>query len=93
MTVWDFANRNLFPALLLLWAAAWMFNAALRTIFRMWSAWLRSRNIRAAGWPTAPIDADGDVVTEELAEQIAHQVIEKLKAERRRAEATGARHR
>lgn len=35
------------------------------TPLRMWKAWLRSRNIRYAGWPPAHLDADGDFKVEE----------------------------
>jgi hypothetical protein len=33
-----------------------------QTALLAFSRFLRSRNIKANGWPTAPIDADGDVV-------------------------------
>lgn len=35
------------------------------TPLRMWKAWMRTRNIRSAGWPTAHLDADGDFKPEE----------------------------
>ncbi len=58
----EFAMQNPGYAFLIVWALAW---AATRPFWYLWLAYnrtLRSRNIRAQGWPTPPIDADGDVV-------------------------------
>jgi hypothetical protein len=33
------------------------------SLFKFWNRWLRSRNIKNRGWPTANLmDADGDIV-------------------------------
>jgi hypothetical protein len=53
MTFWDFANQHWLVALLMVWCVAY----AATTPFRLY---FRSRNIRAAGWPPAYLDADGD---------------------------------
>lgn len=60
MTIWDFASEHWFVAIILAMIAA----ATIRTPFQLaWSAWnryLRSKNIRAKGWPPGHLDADGD---------------------------------
>jgi hypothetical protein len=50
-----------FSLLVSLWAAVQPFHY----FFLCWNRWLRSRNIKAHGWPTPPIDGDGDVVQRE----------------------------
>lgn len=60
--MWQFAQSNPGTFFFIFWIAAW---AATRPFYYAWSAYnrtLRSRNIVANGWPTAPVDADGDVV-------------------------------
>ena len=56
--MWDFAGEHYIVALFMVWAICSVLRAPFLTINR----WLRSRNITKNGWPTAPIDADGDVV-------------------------------
>jgi len=58
MTVWDFANGNPIIALIL----AYILMSPVRYAFRAYNRRLRAKNIALHGWPTAPIDADGDVV-------------------------------
>jgi hypothetical protein len=58
----EFAKANPGYTFLIVWVLAW---AATRPFWYAWVAYnrtLRSRNIVAHGWPTAPVDADGDVV-------------------------------
>lgn len=58
----EFAKANPGYTFLIFWVAAW---AVTRPFYFAWSAYnrrLRSQNIAAHGWPSAPIDADGDVV-------------------------------
>lgn len=50
-----------------LWPVCWATSAILTTPFnaalRAYGRYLRAKNIRARGWPTAPLmDADGDIV-------------------------------
>lgn len=55
MNFWVFADRNPLVVIIVV--------LILANIPRhLWKAWMRHRNIKAHGWPTAPIDADGDVV-------------------------------
>lgn len=66
----DFATANPWLVFALswgIWPICWMIQAIVlapfNLIFRMWNRTLRSHNIRAQGWPTAPfMDADGDIV-------------------------------
>jgi hypothetical protein len=60
--MFEFATANPGYTFLIVWVLAW---AATRPFWYAWVAYnrtLRSRNIVAHGWPTAPVDADGDVV-------------------------------
>lgn len=58
MTVWDFANNNPLTALIL----AYLIGAPVRYAYRAYKMQLRAKNIALHGWPTAPMDADGDIV-------------------------------
>lgn len=58
MTMWDFANSSPITTVIL----AYLLMAPVRYAFRAYNRHLRSKNIALHGWPTAPIDADGDVV-------------------------------
>lgn len=64
MTIWDFANHHPFIACIL----AYLVMSPVRYAFRAYNRHLRAKNIAAHGWPTAPIDADGDVVWPEKKE-------------------------
>jgi hypothetical protein len=46
-----------FIVVVLVWGAVKPFYYA----FLCWNRWMRSRNIVAHGWPTPPLDADGDI--------------------------------
>lgn len=62
--MWNFATTNPGYTFLIIWVLAW---AITRPFWYAWLAYnrtLRSRNIVAQGWPTAPLDADGDIVYE-----------------------------
>lgn len=58
MNIWEFAAGNPITALIL----AYLLMAPVRYAYRAYNRHLRHKNILAHGWPTAPIDADGDVV-------------------------------
>ncbi len=60
--MWEFAQANPGYAFLAFWIGAWAVTRPFYFAFMAWNRTLRSRNIRTQGWPTAPIDADGDVV-------------------------------
>ena len=60
--MWNFATANPGTAFLIVVVLAWAFVQPFHFAFRAYNRRLRSRNIAAHGWPTAPIDADGDVV-------------------------------
>lgn len=60
--MWEFAQHSPYLTFFAFWIACY---AATRPFYFAWSAYnrhLRSKNIAAHGWPTAPVDADGDVV-------------------------------
>jgi hypothetical protein len=61
-TVLDFAAHN--PVLaVFLFVAMEVFTVVLISLpFLLANRFLRSRNIAKHGWPTPPLDADGDVV-------------------------------
>jgi len=85
MTVWEFANNHPFIALILAYLLMAPVRYGCKYGFKVYNRRLRSKNIAAHGWPTAPVDADGDVVWPVTPEQVADKVIEKLREERRRA--------
>lgn len=58
MTAWDFAAQHPVMAIVL----TYIIMAPVRYSYRAYSRYLRHKNIAAHGWPTAPVDADGDVV-------------------------------
>lgn len=57
-----FAGDHPVLTFVLFWLACWVAVVAIQQPFRMWNRWLRHRNIAAHGWPTPPLDADGDVI-------------------------------
>lgn len=62
----NFAREHWFIALLMLLivaaAAKTVIVAPFKYSFMAYNRSVRARNIAAHGWPTAPVDADGDVV-------------------------------
>lgn len=62
MTMWDFANQNPVVTLIIVLALAYAATRPFAYAFRAYNRRLRSRSIAAHGWPTPPIDADGDVI-------------------------------
>ncbi len=58
----EFAKANPGYTFLIIWALAWAATTPFAYAFKAYNRTLRSRNIAAQGWPTAPVDADGDVV-------------------------------
>ena len=62
MTVWDFANESPLAAFCMVLVLAYAATRPFAYVFKAYNRKLRSRNIAAHGWPTPPIDADGDVV-------------------------------
>jgi hypothetical protein len=68
MTVWDFANSSPGASVLMVLILAYAATRPFAYAFRAYNRRLRSRNIAAHGWPTPPIDADGDVVYPEKAD-------------------------
>lgn len=71
MTVFDFANGNPGTALILGIFTIMLLRSIARRAFR-------SLCILSRGWPTAPVDADGDVIRPISADDVANAVIEKL---------------
>ncbi len=59
---WTFAASNPLTAFALACVVGGTVTAPFRWGFRAYNRSLRARNIALHGWPTAPIDADGDVV-------------------------------
>jgi hypothetical protein len=53
-----FMGEHYVVTILIVWSIA----SVLKTPFWALNRYFRSQNIRARGWPTAPVDADGDVV-------------------------------
>jgi hypothetical protein len=62
MNVWEFADKSPILAFLLACIAASVICCPIKYAFRAYNRKLRSRNIAAQGWPTPPMDADGDIV-------------------------------
>lgn len=60
--MWEFAKDSPYLFFFGFWIAAWAITAPITYGFYAYKHTLRSRNITAHGWPTAPINADGDVV-------------------------------
>lgn len=60
--MWEFATANPGYAFLIVLTIAWAVVQPFRYAFAVYNRTIRARNIAAHGWPTAPIDADGDVV-------------------------------
>jgi hypothetical protein len=54
----QFAGEHYIVTILIVWSIVGL----LKMPFWALNRFFRSRNIRAHGWPTAPVDADGDVV-------------------------------
>lgn len=61
----DFALQHPWMTFGIVVIALFVVADIVNTPFRMWSWWLRSQNIRAAGWPPEHLDADGDFRTVE----------------------------
>jgi len=60
--MWEFATTNPGYTFLIVWVLAWAFRAPFEYSYRAYKRRLRSRDIAAHGWPTPPLDADGDVM-------------------------------
>lgn len=61
---WSFCLLFCPMALLGLDVVSWIFRAPFHYLFLSWNRWLRSRNIKAAGWPPPHLDVDGDFAKE-----------------------------
>lgn len=59
---WEFADKHPIAAIVLAVIAAYFATSPFRYAFRIYNRRLRNKNILAHGWPTPPMDADGDVV-------------------------------
>ena len=57
-----FFGKHWFLGIILLWIGYCLVTLPLRLTFRLANRFIRSRNIKNAGWPPAHLDADGDVV-------------------------------
>ena len=57
----NFADRHWFLALALIAVLGGLVSLPFQIVNRV----IRHRNIAAAGWPTPPLDADGDIVEED----------------------------
>ena len=67
--MWEFANRHEVVTLLIVAILATAAASPFFFAFLAYNQVLRSRNIVARGWPPAPLNADGDIVTEEADEK------------------------
>jgi hypothetical protein len=67
--MWEFANRHEVVTLLIVVVLATAAVSPFFFAFVAYNQMLRSRNIVARGWPPAHLDADGDLVTEEVDEE------------------------
>lgn len=56
------------PVLVEVYMLFWTVAFSTKYMFLAWNRILRSRNIRAQGWPPAHLDGDGDAVKHELGE-------------------------
>jgi hypothetical protein len=82
MTFWDFASGSPYLATFIAFLVIMLVRSIFKSILVAWNRWLRSRNIRAHGWPRAPIDADGDVIHPVTPEKVADAVIAKMREAR-----------
>lgn len=57
-----FAGEHPLLAILLAWCCAGVLKAPFEFAFKAYNRKCRSNNIASHGWPTAPMDADGDIV-------------------------------
>lgn len=55
----ELAKNSPFTAMLMVCAGYYGF---FYTPAVMWTRWLRHKSIKEHGWPTPPMDADGDIV-------------------------------
>lgn len=60
--MWTFANENPLTFAFLCCVAAGTFCSPFRYAYLAYKNKNRAKNIAAHGWPTPPLDADGDVV-------------------------------
>lgn len=60
--MWNFATNNPGYTFLIVLVLAWASVQPFRFAWLAYNRSLRQRSIVAHGWPTAPVDADGDVV-------------------------------
>lgn len=58
MNAWEFASKDPITAIIL----AYLLMAPIRYAYRAYNRRLRHKNILAHGWPSAPMDADGDLI-------------------------------
>jgi hypothetical protein len=59
----EFAKASPFLALCIIIATYYAIKAPFVAVQFIWNRYMRSKNIAARGWPTAPnMDADGDIV-------------------------------
>jgi len=66
--MWEFANEHEVVTLLIVTVLAIAAASPFFFAFCAYNQTLRSRNIVARGWPPAHLDADGDLVIEEVEE-------------------------
>lgn len=62
MSIWEFASNSPWLAFFLALIAAISIETIVTCPLKAYKLYLRRKNISQHGWPTAPIDADGDVV-------------------------------
>jgi len=56
-----FAAKHPVLTVILALIAAWTLTSPFRKLAWSYNRHLRSKNIRAHGWPKPPVDADGDI--------------------------------
>jgi hypothetical protein len=67
--MWQFANQHALVTLLIVAILATAAASPFFFAFLAYNQTLRSRNIVARGWPPRPLNADGDILTEEADEE------------------------
>lgn len=62
MSFWEFANNSPWLTFFLAMFAFMAVEAVVMAPVKMFKVHARRKNIEQHGWPTPPLDADGDVV-------------------------------
>lgn len=61
MMIWDLARESPIAAVLMFWIACWAAVQPFKYGYKAYKYRLRAKNIALHGWPSPPLDADGEV--------------------------------